>query len=472
MKLRGLKFLLAACIVCFIWSTAAHGQQCLPAITFDGSPTLQQAIAWLNNPPHPFIPGWDVRIATVNYSKNTALPSTTQQVALFQDAIAEWNLQFCRTGIFFVPAPANTLADLDFWRTSTEAVAGGCIAYEPSSGDINFGPSWEARLASLGTTQAKAAVLHEIGHFLGLGHTTSPATIMNQGSCPTAVSVTSVSTNDADQVATCLGSSPTCWFFLYFPMVPWECEQAGGYWNFTLNACYDEPQLEPCVECISNDDCCYGDVCHDGACGPPELVCPPCPPDTICYEGLCSYATPILIDVDGDGFNMTNKAGGVEFDFDGDGERQRLPWTAVDSDDAWLVMDRNHNGLIDSGREMFGNVSPQPKVPDKEKNGFISLAEFDKTKLGGNEDGVISNRDYFFRSLRLWTDANHNGFSEATELHSLEQARIDVVELEYKLSSRSDRNGNLFRYRAKVKNASGAQLGRWAWDVIFNGRGK
>ena len=76
------------------------------------------------------------------------------------------------------------------------------------------------------------------------------------------------------------------------------------------------------------------------------------------------------------------------------------------------------------------------------------------------------------RSFRLWTDGNHNGISEATELRSLDHAGVDVVELEYKLSSRSDRHGNLFRYRAKVKNANGAQLGRWAWDVIFNGRGK
>lgn len=470
MKLRAFKCLLAAGIVCFICSTAAEAQRCLT------EPTLGQAIDWLALP-HPPVPGWNVRVATVNYSANAGNLPSPQLLAVLKDAVATWNTLACQTGIIFVET-GGAFSDLDFWRTTLDAQAGGCIIYDYLSGnDIVYGPSFESRLTTLGATQAKAGVMHEIGHFLGLDHTNPPfsPTIMTQitQSCLQPMGVTALTVADGQKVGECLQSpTPNCIPFIFFPMNPFECEQAGGYWNFTFGACYDEPQLEPCVDCIDNDDCCYGDVCHNGSCGPPELFCPPCPPDTVCYEGLCSYATPILIDVDGDGFNMTNKAGGVEFDFTGDGQRQRLPWTAAGSDDAWLVMDRNHNGTIDSGREMFGNVSTQPKVPEKEKNGFISLAEFDKTKLGGNADGVISNRDYFFRSLRLWTDTNHNGFSEGTELRSLDQMGVDVVELEYKLSSRSDRNGNLFRYRAKVKNANGAQLGRWAWDVIFNGRGK
>jgi hypothetical protein len=464
MKLRGLKCVLAACIACFIWSTAAEAQQCLT------NPTLAEAIDWLDTPPHPAIPGWNVRVATYNFSASGTAPTGTIATA-FQNAINAWNSLVCQTGIAFVPS-GGAPADLEFRRTNINAEADNCITYNRPGNDIIWGPAFESRTSALGLEQTTGVVIHEIGHFLGLTHTFGPITVMTPiSSCPSPLFETQLTVEDGQKVGECLQSAPNCSFFIFFPITPFECEQAGGYWNFNFGACYDEPQLEPCVDCIGNEDCCYGDVCHNGACGPPEVYCPPCPPDTVCVEGLCSYATPILIDVDGDGFNMTNKTGGVEFDFDGDGLRQRLPWTAAGSDDAWLVMDRNHNGQIDSGREMFGNVSPQSKVPDKEKNGFISLAEFDKTKLGGNEDAVISNRDYFFRSLRLWTDTNHNGISEATELRSLDQAGIDVVELEYKLSSRSDRNGNLFRYRAKVTNANGAQLGRWAWDVIFNGRG-
>ena len=184
-------------------------------------------------------------------------------------------------------------------------------------------------------------------------------------------------------------------------------------------------------------------------------------PDTVCYEGYCSYATPILIDVNGDGFQLTDAAHGVDFDFEGDGSPRRMAWTAAGADDAWLVLDRNHNGRIDSAREMFGNLSPQPRIAVEDRNGFPALAEYDKPALGGNGDGVISSQDYVFRNLRLWTDSNHDGISEPSELRSLDQLGVETLELNYKESRRRDQYGNEFRYRAKVKDSHGAQMGRW-----------
>ncbi|MCM3872650.1 MAG: hypothetical protein ND895_18370 [Pyrinomonadaceae bacterium] len=187
-------------------------------------------------------------------------------------------------------------------------------------------------------------------------------------------------------------------------------------------------------------------------------------PDCSDYEDpcLCPPRSPIIIDVAGDGFELTNVANGVMFNITGFG-REPIGWTQADSDDAFLALDLNANGMIDNGTELFGNFSFQPEpAPGAERNGFAALALFDY-----NADGKIDSSDTVYSQLRLWQDRNHNGVSEPEELQPAHKLGLKTLFLDYRRSKRVDKFGNEFRYRARVNDFGDRQLGRWAWDVFL-----
>lgn len=182
-----------------------------------------------------------------------------------------------------------------------------------------------------------------------------------------------------------------------------------------------------------------------------------------CWEEAGEPRSPILVSISDQRIELTDLAGGVRFDLDGDGSPEALSWTSANGDDAFLVLDRNGNNIVDDGSELFGDASPQP--PGGVPNGYRALAVFDEPANGGNSDGYISVEDSVFSSLRLWLDSSHDGVSQGGELRTLADHGIERIYLSYKEASRRDGHGNKFRFKGKAERVGSGVVP--IWDVYF-----
>jgi hypothetical protein len=212
------------------------------------------------------------------------------------------------------------------------------------------------------------------------------------------------------------------------------------------------------AQCIDGTPVCQSNgtwTCSGG--GQPCVSPEPAPCCDDCYEtctvsGWTCVGSPILIDTQGQGYHLTSLGDGVPFEMS-PGTPMQVSWTNPDYQNAFLALDRNHNGTIDNGSELFGTFTPQP--PSSARNGYNALAVFDEPQNGGNGNGRIDPDDAIYPSLLLWIDRNHNGISEPNELIPLASAGVFSIDLNYTLDSFEDQFGNVFRYKALVYDEHG-----------------
>ncbi|MGZ5025868.1 MAG: glucosaminidase domain-containing protein [Methylobacter sp.] len=168
-------------------------------------------------------------------------------------------------------------------------------------------------------------------------------------------------------------------------------------------------------------------------------------------------SSPIILDLNNNGVETTGVKQGIYFDHESDGFAEQTGW--VSAADGLLVRDINGNGRIDNGSELFGNETLLANG-SKATNGFEALKALDS-----NGDNQINEDDAAFTSLKVWIDADGDGFSQANELQLLATAGIAAIATTYENSDIVDSNGNAHRQLGTYTRTDGSQAA--AEDVWF-----
>lgn len=175
------------------------------------------------------------------------------------------------------------------------------------------------------------------------------------------------------------------------------------------------------------------------------------------------YQSPLILLTDDAPYWFSSAVGGVHFDINGDGTAELTAWPAS-GNLAFLGLDSTGDGVINSGVELFGNFTPADGIPGSTAaNGFEALIPYDS-----NSDGKLDALDPVWGRLLLWTDRNHDGICQPTEVTHVAGSGIKAISLGYSATDTTDPSGNQFRYSGQITWSSGAgAVNRPVWDVYL-----
>jgi len=143
--------------------------------------------------------------------------------------------------------------------------------------------------------------------------------------------------------------------------------------------------------------------------------------------------TPLVLDLNGDGVRTVSIDAGVRFDISATGNSVAVGWASTH--DGFLTFDRNQDGTINDGSELFGSATLLADG-SRAADGFAALKALDS-----DLNGVINAMDEHYQDLTVWTDSNQDGISQATELTSLVSLGIKQLDTAAITDDRTD-NGN------------------------------
>jgi hypothetical protein len=168
-------------------------------------------------------------------------------------------------------------------------------------------------------------------------------------------------------------------------------------------------------------------------------------------DGFTSYTgglyTPIVLDMNGDGISTLSYSSGVQFDLHADGLQVQTGWASAT--DGLLALDRNQDGQINDGSELFGSAT-MLSTGEKAKDGYEALRDLDTDK-----DNSITRADAQWVDLKVWQDRNSDGISQDGELVSLDSLGITQLDLNAQSTAIND-NGNVIGLTSSYQTNDGA----------------